>query len=70
MEKPDFFVTPSSGENFESFHFSSAVKVVNRIETSGHCGWHDGLQIPKGVEDEIAAAFRNIERALTVAGAT
>lgn len=70
MEKPQFIVTPGFGTRFrESLHFSTAVKIGNRVETSGQGGWNDNLEIPVAIEDEIAAAFRNIEHILGAAGA-
>jgi len=38
--------------------------------TSGRGGWNDNLQIPQAIEDEIAAAVRNIDIILTNAGAS
>lgn len=71
MEKPEFIVTPGFGETFRrELHFSTAVKIGNRVETSGQGGWNDDLQIPDSIEEEIAAAFRNIEIILEAAGAT
>lgn len=71
MEKPEFIVVPGVGEMFrQTLHFSSAVKVGNRVETSGQGGWNDDLRIPAAIEEEIAAAFRNIELVLAAAGAT
>ena len=71
MEKPEFFVAPGFGERFrQTLHFSTAVKIGNRVETSGQGGWNGDLQIPEAIEDEIAAAFRNIELVLAQAGAT
>ena len=71
MEKPEFIVTPGFGETFRnSLHFSTAVKVGNRVETSGQGGWDDELRIPEAVDEEISAAFRNIERVLAASGAT
>jgi enamine deaminase RidA (YjgF/YER057c/UK114 family) len=47
MEKPVFIVAPGAGETFrENLHFSSAVKIGNRVETSGQGGWNDALEIP------------------------
>jgi enamine deaminase RidA (YjgF/YER057c/UK114 family) len=51
------------------FHYSQAVKIGNRIETSGQGGWDDNWQFPQALADEIAQAFRNIERTLATAGA-
>jgi enamine deaminase RidA (YjgF/YER057c/UK114 family) len=66
MEKPEFIVVPGFGEKFrENLHFSNAVKIGNRVETSGQGGWNDDLDIPEA----IAAAFRNIELILAKAGA-
>lgn len=66
-----FFVVPGAGDIFrKELHFSSAVKIGDRIETSGQGGWNDSLQIPENIEDEIAAAFRNVELVLRTAGAT
>jgi enamine deaminase RidA (YjgF/YER057c/UK114 family) len=71
MEKPQFIVAPGAGEKFrEILHFSSAVRIGNRVETSGQGGWNDKLEIPDDVDAEIAAAFRNIELVLTEAGSS
>jgi enamine deaminase RidA (YjgF/YER057c/UK114 family) len=70
MEKPEFFVTPGYGEYMlKKLHYSQAVKIGNRVETSGQGGWDDDLQIPESLADEIAQAFRNVERTLATAGA-
>lgn len=70
MEKPTFFITPGYGEHMlKVLHYAQAVKIGNRIETSGQGGWDDDLQIPPLLEDEIAQAFRNVERTLATAGA-
>ena len=70
MEKPEFFVTPGYGERLlEALHYSQALKIGNRVETSGQGGWDDDLQFPDSLEDEIAQTFRNVERTLTTAGA-
>ena len=70
MEKPEFFVTPGYGEFLvNELHYSQAVKIGNRVETSGQGGWDDALQIPESLADEIAQAFRNVERTLATAGA-
>lgn len=71
MSKPEFIVTPGFGERFrKALHFSTAVRIGNRVETSGQGGWNDDLQIPESIEEEIIAAFGNIERVLAAAGAT
>lgn len=70
MDKPEFFVTPGYGETLQKLlHYSQALKIGNRVETSGQGGWDDALQFPESLEDEIARAFRNVERTLAAAGA-
>lgn len=70
MEKPEFIIVPGFGEKFrEHLHFSNAVKIGNRVETSGQGGWNDELEIPEAIDEEIAVAFRNIELILAKAGA-
>ncbi|KIQ36207.1 endoribonuclease L-PSP [Variovorax paradoxus] len=71
MNKPEFFVTPGYGKQFlDRLHYSQAVKIGNRVETSGQGGWNDDLQFPESLEDEIAQAFKNVERTLATAGAS
>lgn len=71
MSKPEFFVTPGYGKQFlDRLHYSQAVKIGNRVEISGQGGWSDDLQFPKSLEDEIAQAFKNVERTLATAGAS
>ncbi|MET0583198.1 MAG: Rid family hydrolase, partial [Pseudoxanthomonas sp.] len=70
MDKPEFFVTPGYGDTLKKLlHYSQAVKIGNRVETSGQGGWDDELQFPESVEEEIAQAFRNLDRTLAAAGA-
>jgi enamine deaminase RidA (YjgF/YER057c/UK114 family) len=70
MNKPKFFFTPGYGESrLDELHYSQAVKIGNRVETSGQGGVDDNLQIPESLTDEIAQAFRNVERTLATAGA-
>jgi enamine deaminase RidA (YjgF/YER057c/UK114 family) len=70
MDKPLFFVTPGYGEQLmQERHYSQAVRIGNRIETSGQGGWDDDWQFPDALEDEIAQAFRNVEHTLQAAGA-
>jgi enamine deaminase RidA (YjgF/YER057c/UK114 family) len=71
MSKPQFIVTPGFGEKFrEALHFSTAVRIGARVETSGMGGWDDDLKIPGSIGDEIARAFANVGMVLTAAGAT
>jgi len=70
MSKPEFFATPGYGERqLRAFHYSQAVKIGNRVETSGQGGWSDNWEFPESLTDEIAQAFRNVERTLASAGA-
>jgi enamine deaminase RidA (YjgF/YER057c/UK114 family) len=70
MNKPKFFVTPGYGEYMlNNLHYSQAVKIGNRVEISGQGGGDDNLQILESLADEIAQAFRNVERTLATAGA-
>src|SRR6201989_570172 len=69
-KRPEFFHTPGYGQRqLKMFHYSQAVKVGNRVETSGQGGWDDNWQFPETLADEIAQAFRNVERTLAIAGA-
>jgi enamine deaminase RidA (YjgF/YER057c/UK114 family) len=71
MNKPEFFVTPGYGERqLKMFDYSQAVKVGNRVETSGQGGWDDDWHFPETLADEITQAFRNVERTLATAGAS
>lgn len=68
--EPEFFITPGYGERqLKLFHYSQAVRVGNRIETSGQGGWDDDWHFPEPLAEEIAQAFRNVERTLADAGA-
>lgn len=70
MTKPEFFVSSGYGERFlKELNFSQAVRIGDRVQISGQGGWNDELAIPSGIEDEIVQAFRNVERALSLAGA-
>ena len=70
MSKPEFFVTPGYGERqLKNFHYSQAVKVGDRVETSGQGGWNDDWEFPESLTEEIAQAFRNVGRTLATAGA-
>ena len=70
MNKPEFTVTPGYGErNLKLFQYSQAVKIGNRVETAGQGGWNDDWKFPESITDEIAQAFRNVERTLALAGA-
>lgn len=71
MSKPEFFITPGYGDHMlKEMHYSQAVKIGNRIETSGQGGWDDEFNFPVAIEDEIAKAFDNLTRTLAAAGAS
>lgn len=70
MSTVEFFVTPGYGDILvKSLHYSQAVRVGNRIETSGQGGWDDEFNIPDLLKDEIKTAFHNVSRTLALAGA-
>ncbi|MEW2478376.1 Rid family hydrolase [Mycobacterium sp. NPDC049093] len=69
MQDVEFFVTPGYGEMFrEERRYSQAVRIGNRVETSGQGGWDDDLNFPESLEEEIVRAFENVERTLATAG--
>lgn len=71
MTAVEFFATPGYGELLRSeLHYSQAVRVGNRIETSGQGGWDEDLNIPETLTEEIAQAFDNVERTLREAGSS
>jgi len=59
----------SAGTACQTGGSSQAVKVGDRLEISGQGGWNDDWEFPESIKDEIAQAFRNVERTLAVAGA-
>ncbi|MGE2732754.1 Rid family hydrolase [Mycolicibacterium vaccae] len=70
MSATTFYAPPGYGEEFlASRRYSQAVRVGDRVETSGQGGWDDELNFPESLEDEIVAAFDNVERVLAAAGA-
>lgn len=70
MNTPEFFATPGYGDVLKAhLHYSQAVRVGDRVETSGQGGWDDELNIPESLDDEILLAFDNVERTLSAAGA-
>lgn len=71
MSKPEFFATPGYGEKqLKNLHYSQAVRIGDRIETSGQGGWDDDFNFPESLQDEIVRAFDNVERTLATAGTT
>ncbi|WP_409494471.1 Rid family hydrolase [Amycolatopsis sp. cmx-11-12] len=71
MTEPQFFATPGYGDQqLAEMRYSQAVRVGDRVETSGQGGWGDDWNFPESLEDEIVQAFENVERTLATAGAT
>lgn len=71
MSKPEFFATRGYGDTqLADMHYSQAVRIGDRVETSGQGGWDDAFDFPESLEDEIVRAFDNVERTLATAGAT
>ncbi|ANZ37132.1 hypothetical protein BBK82_14720 [Lentzea guizhouensis] len=71
MSKPEFFATPGYGETqLKNMRYSQAVRIGDRVETSGQGGWDDEFNFPEGLAEEIVQAFENVERTLQTAGAT
>lgn len=71
MNTPTFFATPGYGDTqLIAMHYSQAVRIGDRVETSGQGGWNDDWTFPEALEDEIVQAFENVERTLAEAGAT
>ncbi|ACU37002.1 Rid family hydrolase [Actinosynnema mirum] len=66
-----FSVTPGYGDRqLTTMRYSQAVRVGDRVETSGQGGWDDDWDFPESLEAEIVQAFDNLERTLATAGAT
>lgn len=69
--QPTFFITPGYGRMLrDTLGYSQAVRVGDRIETSGQGGWNDQFDLPETLGDEIRQAFDNVERTLAEAGAS
>lgn len=72
MTDPAFFATPGYGDMLrEHLHYHQAVRIGDRVETSGQGGWYnqESIAFPEALEDEIVQAFDNLERTLATAGA-
>ncbi|MGW5456311.1 Rid family hydrolase [Nocardia sp. NPDC003979] len=71
MSTVTFGISPGAGEKLHrALGYSSAVRVGDRVETSGQAGVDDELVVPHSLEDEIIQAFDNVERTLATVGAT
>ena len=70
-ETATFHVTPGYGVTARDLlGYSQAVRIGNRVETSGQGGWDDDLVVAEDLEQEIVRAFDNVGRTLAEAGAT
>jgi enamine deaminase RidA (YjgF/YER057c/UK114 family) len=66
---PEFFVTPGYGEQLlHMLRYSQAVRIGDRVETSGQGGWDNDFTFPHDLEEEIFRAFDNVGRTLAQAG--
>ncbi|BDX30987.1 hypothetical protein TUM20985_15340 [Mycobacterium antarcticum] len=71
MSTTEFFATPGYGDTqLANMHYHQAVRIGDRVETSGQGGWDDDFNFPEALEDEIVRAFDNLERTIALAGAT
>lgn len=71
MGRPIFSVTPGYGDHqLREFHYAQAVRYGDRVETAGQGGWDEHWRYPESVRDEVIAAFDNVERTLSTAGAS
>ncbi|MEU8201967.1 Rid family hydrolase [Streptosporangium sp. NPDC049046] len=71
MSTPEFFAPPGYGtKQLANMHYNQAVRIGDRVETSGQGGLDDDWNFPEALEDEIVLAFENVERTLAQAGAT
>jgi enamine deaminase RidA (YjgF/YER057c/UK114 family) len=71
MSIATFFTTPGYGDSLLSdLHYQQAVRIDDRVETSGQGGWDDEFTFPEDLEEEIVMAFENVEKTLAVAGAS
>ncbi|OCF84987.1 Rid family hydrolase [Nocardia brasiliensis] len=71
MSEPEFFATPGYGATMlANMHYNQAVRIGDRVETSGQGGWDAEWNFPESLADEIVQAFENVEQTLAQAGAT
>lgn len=71
MGTVSFHITPGYGETLaDQLGYSQAVRIGDRVETSGQGGWSDELTMPDSLEEEIVQAFDNVERTLAEAGSS
>ncbi|KAL2759918.1 hypothetical protein ACRALDRAFT_1026717 [Sodiomyces alcalophilus JCM 7366] len=70
MSHLQYFAYPDHGVRLqEAMHYSQAVRVGDRIECAGQCGWDAKTgKVPEDPEREIANAFKNVDINLKSAG--
>ncbi|CAG7994498.1 unnamed protein product [Penicillium olsonii] len=70
MSHLQYHVYPGYGEaSQKNLRYSQAVRIGDRIETSGQGGWDpETSKIPTGINAQIDQAFANVHLALTQAG--
>lgn len=69
-DRPEFFPQFDPAEPPDGVYaYSQAVRIGDRVETSGQGGWDADHTFPVDLADEIARAFDNLGRVLGQAGA-
>jgi enamine deaminase RidA (YjgF/YER057c/UK114 family) len=69
MTQPQFFTPSGYGDLLrDQFHYAQAVRIGDRVETSGQGGWFNDFSFPESIREEILNAFGNITRVLELAG--
>ncbi|CAG8274514.1 unnamed protein product [Penicillium olsonii] len=70
MSHLQYYVYPGYGEaSQKNLRYSQAVRIGDRIETSGQGGWDpETSKIPTEINAQIDQAFANVHLALTQAG--
>ena len=64
-------LTPGYGERHRDLlHYSQAVRIGDRVETSGQGGWDAQTEVPADLTAEIVQAFDNVGATLATAGAS
>jgi enamine deaminase RidA (YjgF/YER057c/UK114 family) len=67
----EFYATPGYGDwALANMRYHQAIRIGDRVDVSGQGGWNDDLVFPADLEEEIVAAFDNVERTLAQAGTT
>jgi len=70
INRPVFFPPFDASEPPDApYAYSQAVRIGDRVETSGQGGWDDAQTFPASLADEIARAFDNLGQILEDAGA-